>query len=111
MGYAFKGTCYPTQPEAAAQLCQDVSYYGTNNSGQPVVHHCTGYTATQYTVSKQINTTTTNQTINLPTFQTCSYDGATLYGDYLYLSLLVLPTIWIVKKLLNIFDKPYTPAG
>jgi len=110
MGYAFKGVCYTTQPEAANQYCQSLSQSSTNSSGQVVIHNCTSYTATQATISKLINTTTTTQVVTLPTFQNCTYDGAFLITDYFLLGLGVLIGIWAQKQVLNLFSKNTTPV-
>lgn len=110
MGYAFQGICHPTQADANIAFCQSLSQSGLNNSGQVVLHNCTAINASNVTLSKQINTTTTTQTVAYPPYLTCTYEGTTLIPDYFGVGLAALALVFAAKLSHRFFTDDMNPA-
>ncbi|MDO8713136.1 MAG: hypothetical protein Q7K13_01450 [Polynucleobacter sp.] len=104
MGYSFKGICHTLKTSADTQFCESLTSSGMQSNGDFMSQTCASITETTATITKIINATTTSQTVALPTYLACDYDGGlSLSQDYFGKGMVLLGCLWALKYLNTLF--------
>lgn len=109
MGALYKGVCYPTTAQAQAEFCASFSITGTDSNGTVIEARCTVAGATTPTIRKFYNgvNPVTLTGYQYPSFSNCDHSGGTdLVNDWLLGSLVVVATIWGLRRLIELFSTP-----
>jgi hypothetical protein len=101
----YKGTCYPSLDEAKLVHCSDMASSTVLPSGTLTSTFCPSPTASTLTIEVRENGSVV-RTVSQPwpDYPTCGYDGATFTTDFFLAAILLLVTIFGIKKLMDLFN-------